>query len=91
MRSTGIVRKVDGLGRVVIPKELRYTLDIEIKDPMEIFVDKERIILQKYSPATACAMTGEVNTDNITVANGNLTLSREAAEQILAEIEQKMG
>lgn len=50
MKSTGIVRKVDGLGRVVIPIELRRTLGIEVKDPLEIFVDSNQIILKKYEP-----------------------------------------
>jgi transcriptional pleiotropic regulator of transition state genes len=51
MKSTGIVRKVDELGRVVIPIELRRTLDIEEKDALEIYVEGEHIILRKYSPA----------------------------------------
>ena len=51
MKSTGIVRKVDELGRVVIPIELRRTLDIEIKDPIEIFVEGDSIILKKYQPS----------------------------------------
>ena len=51
MISTGIVRKVDELGRVVIPIELRRTLQIEEKDALEIYVDGERIILKKYQPA----------------------------------------
>lgn len=51
MKSTGIVRKVDELGRVVIPIELRRTLDIEEKDALEIYVDGELIILKKYAPA----------------------------------------
>ena len=51
MKSTGIVRKVDELGRVVIPIELRRTLDIEEKDALEIYVEGEHIILKKYSPA----------------------------------------
>jgi transcriptional pleiotropic regulator of transition state genes len=51
MKSTGIVRKVDELGRVVIPIELRRTLQIEEKDALEIYVDGERIILKKYEPA----------------------------------------
>ncbi|WP_342544767.1 AbrB/MazE/SpoVT family DNA-binding domain-containing protein [Lysinibacillus sp. FSL W7-1291] len=50
MKSTGIVRKVDDLGRVVLPKELRRTLGIEEKDPVEIFIDGDQIILQKYQP-----------------------------------------
>ena len=51
MKSTGIVRKVDELGRIVVPIELRRTLGIEEKDRIEIFVDGESIILRKYQPA----------------------------------------
>jgi transcriptional pleiotropic regulator of transition state genes len=51
MKSTGIVRKVDELGRVVLPIELRRTLEINEKDALEIFVDGERVILKKYNPS----------------------------------------
>lgn len=51
MKSTGIVRKVDELGRVVIPIELRRTLSIQEKDSLEIYVDTDKIILKKYQPA----------------------------------------
>ena len=51
MKSTGIVRKVDELGRVVIPIELRRTLGIDIKDALEIYVEGEHIIFKKYQPA----------------------------------------
>lgn len=51
MKSTGIVRKVDELGRVVLPIELRRTLDIAEKDALEIYVDGATIILKKYEPA----------------------------------------
>ena len=51
MKATGIVRKVDDLGRIVLPIELRRTLSIDIKDPLEIYVDGEYIILKKYAPA----------------------------------------
>ena len=51
MKSTGIVRKVDELGRIVLPIELRRTLGIEEKDRIEIFVDGESIILRKYQPS----------------------------------------
>ena len=51
MKSTGIVRKVDELGRIVLPIELRRTLDIEERDALEIFVDGDNIILHKYHPA----------------------------------------
>lgn len=51
MKSTGVVRKVDELGRIVIPIELRRTMGIEEKDALEIYVDNEKIILKKYEPA----------------------------------------
>lgn len=51
MKSTGIVRKVDELGRIVLPIELRRTLDIAEKDSLEIFVDGGSIVLKKYQPA----------------------------------------
>lgn len=51
MKSTGIVRKVDELGRIVLPIELRRTLDIAEKDSLEIYVDEDSIILRKYQPA----------------------------------------
>lgn len=56
MKATGIVRKVDELGRIVLPIELRRTLNIEIKDPLEIYVDGEAILLKKYQPA--CVFCG---------------------------------
>jgi transcriptional pleiotropic regulator of transition state genes len=56
MKSTGIVRKVDELGRIVIPIELRRTLGIEEKDPLEIYVDEDTVILKKYE--TSCVFCG---------------------------------
>ena len=51
MKSTGIVRQVDELGRIVLPIELRRTLDITERDSLEIYVDGSSIILKKYQPA----------------------------------------
>ncbi|MDD6919901.1 MAG: AbrB/MazE/SpoVT family DNA-binding domain-containing protein [Eubacteriales bacterium] len=56
MKDTGIIRKVDELGRVVLPMELRKKLNINIKDPLEIFVDGETILLKKYEPT--CVFCG---------------------------------
>ena len=50
MKSTGVVRKLDNLGRIVIPIELRKTMGIEIKDTLEIFTEGDEIILKKYEP-----------------------------------------
>lgn len=70
MKSTGIVRKIDELGRVVLPIELRRSLDIAVKDPIEIFVDEDRIIMKKYTVDNACFITGEISDDNIQLPGG---------------------
>jgi transcriptional pleiotropic regulator of transition state genes len=59
MKTTGIVRKIDDLGRMVIPIELRKTMNINKKDPMEIFVDEDKVILRKYEPA--CIFCGSAD------------------------------
>ncbi len=58
MKATGIVRKVDELGRIVLPKELRTVLNIDIKDPIEIFTEGEYIMLKKYNPS--CCLCGSI-------------------------------
>ena len=50
MKATGIVRHVDELGRIVIPKEMRRKMDILCNDPLEIYVDEDKIVLRKYMP-----------------------------------------
>ena len=57
MKATGIVRKVDELGRIVIPIELRRNLGIEVRDPLEIYVDEDTILLKRYNPL--CILCGE--------------------------------
>lgn len=88
MKSTGIVRKVDELGRIVIPMELRRTLEINEKDPVEIFVDGEEIILRKFVSNAACIVTGEVTSANFTLFN-KIILSTKGAEILLTELKKK--
>ena len=59
MKSTGIVRKVDELGRVVLPIEIRRTHDIAERDEIEIFMENDRIILQKYQPSCIFCTSSE--------------------------------
>ena len=61
MKATGIVRKIDDLGRIVLPIELRRTLGISERDSLEIFVDGDNIVLKKYAPA--CIFCGSA--DNV--------------------------
>ncbi|EEM14077.1 MULTISPECIES: AbrB/MazE/SpoVT family DNA-binding domain-containing protein [Bacillus] len=79
---------MDGLGRIVIPMELRRTLDIEEKDPMEIFVEGDQIILQKYKPQQACVITGDISERNVSLGNGKIVLSPEGAELLIKELQQ---
>ena len=63
MKSTGIVRRVDELGRVVLPIELRRTLEIEERDSLEIFTEENTIVLKKYQPACIfCGNARDVST-----------------------------
>lgn len=57
MKSTGIVRKIDELGRIVLPMELRKVLNLNVKDSIEIYVEGDNIILKKYEPC--CIFCGE--------------------------------
>ena len=66
MKSTGIVRNIDELGRIVLPIEIRKVLDINQRDAIEIFTDDDKIILQKYQPS--CIFCN--NTENIVYFNG---------------------
>lgn len=59
MKSTGIIRRVDELGRIVIPMEIRKAMDIKEKDPLEIFTDNDSIVLKKYSNTCVFCSEGE--------------------------------
>ena len=81
MKATGIVRRIDDLGRVVIPKEIRRTLRIREGDPLEIFTDREgEIILKKYQPG--CIFCNDAR--NVTLFKGKLV-----CEKCLAEMKQQ--
>lgn len=86
MKSTGVVRKIDHLGRVVVPKEIRRIFDFNTGTPIEIYVENELIFLKKYNSQRACLVTGEVSDDNKEYAPG-LTLSPKGAETLLNKLE----
>ena len=83
MKSTGVVRKIDELGRIVLPIELRNTMDIKNRDSVEIFVDEDKIILKKYEPA--CMFCGSA--DNVTYFKGKL-VCKECIEQLKTSVQQ---
>ena len=77
MKATGIVRRLDQLGRIVIPKELRTTLDLKDTDPVEIFTEGDTIILRKYQPS--CIFCGEA--EGLVQIDGK-NVCRKCAEKI---------
>lgn len=75
MKATGIVRRIDDLGRVVIPKEIRRTLRIREGDPLEIFVDRDgEVILKKYSPIGELGDFAKEYADSLYEATGHIAL-----------------
>lgn len=65
LKSTGMLRQIDGLGRIVIPKEIRKNLDMNVKDEVEIYVEDDKIILKKHTKT--CVFCG--TTDNLVELN----------------------
>lgn len=76
MKATGVVRKVDQLGRIVVPIELRKTMDLKLSDPLEIFVEDDMIYLKKYDPA--CVFCG--NARDVFSYGGKLVCRKCASE-----------
>ncbi|MEW9575556.1 AbrB/MazE/SpoVT family DNA-binding domain-containing protein [Bacillus toyonensis] len=81
MKNTGVARKVDELGRVVIPVELRRTLGIAEGTALDFHVDGENIVLRKHEKS--CLVTGQVSESNIELLDGRMFLSREGASELL--------
>jgi transcriptional pleiotropic regulator of transition state genes len=77
MKSTGMVRKIDELGRIVLPIEIRNTLGIESRDSLEIFVEGDKIILAKYQPS--CLFCG--NAQGVLYFHGKM-ICRDCTEQM---------
>ena len=74
MKATGIVRRIDELGRVVIPKEIRSTLRLKSGDPLEIFTDKDELMLKKYSPIASLEKFSEGTAKSLSELSGYLAL-----------------
>src|SRR5689334_9413629 len=75
MKATGIVRRIDDLGRVVIPKEIRRTLRIREGDPLEIFVDRDgEVILKKYSPIGELGDFAKEYAESLSESTSHITL-----------------
>lgn len=88
MKATGVVRKLDSLGRIVVPKEVRRTFQLNIKDPVEIFTHNDTIILKKYEPDMACMVTGEVRSENVSLYDGKIVVSPAGAKLLIKQLEK---
>lgn len=85
MKATGIVRRIDDLGRIVIPKEIRRTLRIRESDPLEIFTDHEgEIILKKYSPIGEMSTFAKQYADSLAQVSGHIALIADRDQFIAA-------
>lgn len=80
MKNTGIVRKLDELGRITLPKELRRTLDIDDRDPVEIYTEEDTIVLKKYSGNDKCKHCG--STENVVNVDG-IVICKKCASKVL--------
>lgn len=85
MRNLGVVRKVDHLGRIVIPKELRKTMHLSEGQPLEFFTEDGTLILRSYEVREACVVTGEITDDNFQLSNG-MFVSLKGAEILLQQV-----
>lgn len=74
MKATGIVRRIDELGRVVIPKEIRRTLRIREGDPLELFTDRDELMLKKYSPIASIGRFAEGTAKSLNEQSGYLAV-----------------
>ena len=84
MKATGIVRRIDELGRVVIPKEIRRTLRIKDGDPLEIFTDRDELMLKKYSPIATLEKFSEGTTKSLSDLSGFLAVICDTDEILFA-------
>jgi AbrB family transcriptional regulator, transcriptional pleiotropic regulator of transition state genes len=85
--SIGLTSEMDNLGRIVIPKEIRRTFQIDHNEPMEIFIDGEQIVLKKYVPNSSWTVTGIVSNKNKKFGEKGLILSPEGINIILEQLE----
>ena len=84
MKATGIVRRIDELGRVVIPKEIRRTLRIKEGDPLEIFTDRDELMLKKYSPIATLERFSEATARSLNDLSGKLAAICDTDEVLFA-------
>ncbi|PPA68815.1 transition state regulator Abh [Jeotgalibacillus proteolyticus] len=88
MKSTSVVKKIDPIGRITIPSELRRAINVEVKDPVELYNEKDLIILKKYEPIHTCIITGEESEKNLKLSD-DVILSPTGVSILLEEIRKR--
>ncbi len=91
MKATGIVRRIDELGRVVIPKEIRRTLRIREGDPLELFTDRDELMLKKYSPIASVGRFAEGTAKSLSEQSGLLAVITDSDVVLAADGSGKKG
>lgn len=80
MKNTGIVRNLDQLGRITLPKEMRRVLDIKEGDPIEIWTENNSVVLKKYGNKDECMACG--STENVVIADG-IAICKKCASKVI--------
>ncbi|PGS54262.1 AbrB family transcriptional regulator [Bacillus sp. AFS041924] len=85
---SGIVRRLDDLGRIVLPKELRKMLNLNKYEPFEVFIDNQKIILKQFVAGNACMITGVIDENNFSFESGKIVVSKNGAEILIRELQE---
>ena len=88
MKSTGIIRRIDDLGRIVIPKEIRRVLGVSEGDPMEMYTEAGAVVLKKYNPGAGYASRLKELKEDIA---GDADLMPEVAKQLIEGLDEAIG
>ncbi|MGG0176503.1 AbrB/MazE/SpoVT family DNA-binding domain-containing protein [Gottfriedia acidiceleris] len=85
---SGIVRRLDDLGRIVLPKELRKMLNLNKYEPFEVFIEEQKIILKQFVSSNACMITGVIDEKNFSFDSGKIVVSKYGAEILIKELQE---
>jgi transcriptional pleiotropic regulator of transition state genes len=90
MDSAGIIRKVDPLGRIVIPREIRREMRINEGDELEVIVNEDKVIMKKHISQNTCLITGKTTNNMIKLMDGKIVLSKEGARMLRDELRKEL-
>lgn len=88
MKSNSVIRKIDESGRILIPKKIRKIIEIMNGEDMEIFVEGNKIVIQKNKPYATCLITNNVSQNTILIGNRKIVLSLEGIEYLIDQLKK---